>query len=157
MIQIFRFFVFIVIVSFFVLIFCFFDLEKCGVEEVVFVLVNVNKNIVLFGYISIDQILNKMDYKSILMINVIVGVEYDFWVKGLDFIKLVYYVVEVFFDVKGNFFGVYGIFDVKDVKVLKDKFSSVGYVFEKNGEIDWYQMDELSFGIWNNIVVIVMK
>lgn len=157
MMKIFKSIALVVLAGTFLLASCSTDANKRGAKDAASALVNANKNIVSFGHLSIDQILNKMEYKNIPMINAIVGVEYDSWSKGLDLTKPVYYAVEAPFDYNGNPSAAYGLFDVKDAAALKEKLSSAGYTLEKNGDIDWYQMDDLSLGIRNNLAVIVMK
>lgn len=120
-------------------------------------LINTNKNIVAFGHISVEQILNKLDYQHLPKVNAIVGSELKSWQNGLDLSKPMYFAMQAPFAKDGSPEITYALLDVKNKDSLVSKFSGMGYATEKTGDIDCFREGDVAVGIRNKLAIVLIK
>lgn len=126
-------------------------------SEAISALINENENIVAFGHVDVTGILDKTGYKSIPKVNVILGSVIDKWKSGIDVEKPIYYAFEAPFDNNGNPKVSYALLNVKNQDSLKSVISEMGYSLEKDGEITYYQENDVTFGMRNNLLIVLAK
>lgn len=120
-------------------------------------LINENKNIVAFGHISVQSLLDKLDYKGLPMAGAILSGELSSWEKAVDFSKPVYVAMQAPFAEDGSPELTYAILDVKDKDSLIDKFNSMGYAADKTGDIDCFNNGDVTIGVRNNLAIVLIK
>lgn len=120
-------------------------------------LIQENTNIVGFGHLSVQQLLDKLDYKNLPKVNAIVGGELRSWEGGIDLSKPIYFAVQAPFGHDGAPESSYVLMDVKNKDSLIAKFSEMGYASEKAGEIECFREGDVAVGVRNNLAIVVIK
>jgi hypothetical protein len=116
-----------------------------------------NPNIVAFGHVNANGILTKTGYKSIPKVNVLLESILSKWKGGIAIDKPVYFAVEAPFDSNGNPKTVYAMMDLNSQDSLKSVLAEMGYSMEKDGEISYFQENDLTFGMRNNLLVFISR
>lgn len=120
-------------------------------------MINENEKIVAFGHVSIQQLLDKMDYKNLPKVSALLGGELPAWQKGVDLSKPVFFAIEAPFTEERGPNAAYIFLDVKNKDSLMDKFSEMGYQMEKAGEIDCFRENDVAVGVRNELAIILIK
>lgn len=120
-------------------------------------LVEGNEKIVAFGHISAMNILNNADYKNIPKVNTILGSVLGNWKRGLEIDKPIYYALEAPFGHDGTPETVYAVINIKNKDSLSSIISEMGYSLDTDGDISYHQEDDVTFGIKNQLLIIVSK
>lgn len=120
-------------------------------------LINENKNVVAFGHISVQQMLDKLDYKHLPKAGAILKGELATWESGVDFTKPVYFALEAPFAEDGSPELTYIFMDVKDKDSLTDKFVGMGYEASEEGDITCFSEGDVGIGIRNSLAIILIK
>jgi hypothetical protein len=79
------------------------------------------------------------------------------WKRGLDIDKPIYYALEAPFAHNGTPETVYALINIKNQDSLASIISEMGYALEKEGDISYHQEDDVTFGIRNNLLIIISK
>lgn len=133
------------------------NVENRNAFEATSALVESNKNIVSFGYIGAKNILDKTGYQKIPKINVVLGNVVSKWGSGINLTEPIYYALEAPFDQQGNPKTAYAILNVKNQDSIKAVISEMGYALEKEKELTFYQENDVTFGMRNNLLYIIGK
>lgn len=120
-------------------------------------LINENKSIVAFGHISVQQLLDKLDYKHLPKAGALLSGELSSWESGVDFSKPVYFAVQAPFALDGSPELTYMLFDVKDKDSLVDKFNGMGYEATESGDIQCFTNGDVGIGIRNTLAIVLIK
>lgn len=120
-------------------------------------LVGNNENIVAFGHVALNTILTETGYKSIPKINVLLESIISKWKAGIAIDNPVYYAIEAPFDENGNPKTVYAMLDLNNQDSLKAVLSEMGYSMEKDGDISYFQENDLTFGMRNKLLIFVSR
>ncbi|HLP53535.1 MAG TPA: hypothetical protein VK151_00830 [Fluviicola sp.] len=120
-------------------------------------LINENKNIVAFGHISVQQLLDKLDYKHLPKAGALLSGELSSWESSVDFSKPVYFAVQAPFALDGSPELTYMLFDVKDRDSLIDKFNGMGYESTESGDIQCFNNGDVGIGIRNTLAILLIK
>jgi hypothetical protein len=126
-------------------------------EEATSALIEGNEKIVAFGHVDAMNILNDAGYKSIPKVNVILGSVLNNWKRGLEIDKPIYYALEAPFAQNGTPETVYALINIKNQDSLSSIISEMGYALDKEGDISYHQEDDVTFGIRNNLLIIISK
>jgi hypothetical protein len=145
------------ILGFSVLTACSGKADERDAESAASALVNTNGQIVAFGHISVEDILDKSEYDKIPKLKALIGTELQSLQQGLDLKKPVYYAVSAPFDAKGTPETAYGLVNVKDEAKLIDKFNQMGFTVEKTGELSYISEGDVTIGVRNKLAIIVSK
>lgn len=116
-----------------------------------------NQSIVAFGHVGVNGILNKTGYKSIPKVNVLLQSIVSKWSAGIAIDNPIYYAIEAPFDQNGNPKTVYAMLDLKNQDSLKSVLSEMGYSMEKEGDISYFQENDLTFGMRNKLLIFVSR
>lgn len=120
-------------------------------------LVQKNDKIVVFGHISIRQLLDKLDYKHLPKINVLIGGELPSYEQAVHLDHPVYMAMQAPFDDEGNPEAIYTIADVNNKDSLVDRLNASGYTMESSGDMDFHQENEITFGVRKNLLIVLWK
>jgi len=120
-------------------------------------LINENKNIVAFGHVSVQQLLDKLDYQHLPKVNALVGGELQSWKGGIDPSKPIYFAVQAPFGEDGSPELTYILMDVKNKDSLVGKFTGMGYAVEKSGDIECFREGDVAVGIRNSLAIVLIK
>lgn len=120
-------------------------------------LINENENIVAFGHISVQQLLDKTDYTKLPKAGALLQSELPAWQRSLDLSKPVYFAVEAPFSEDGSPAMTYALVNIKNKDSLMDKFSEMGYSMEKSGDIDCFRQGDLVVGLRGNLALLLVK
>lgn len=131
--------------------------DERDAKAAVSAMINENENIVAFGHVSVQQLLDKMDYKNLPKVNALLGGELPAWQKGIDLSKPVFFAIEAPFTEERGPNAAYILLDVRDKDSLMDKFSEMGYAMEKAGEIDCFRENDVAVGVRNELAIILIK
>lgn len=133
------------------------DLENRSVKDRVSAFLNNNNNIVSFGSMRPKDILDKAEYKTVPKFGALVSTVWDKYQNSLNLNSPVFYAVEGPFDTDGNPASSYFFIDVKNADSLQKQLKSQGFDFDKKDKIDYFQLNEVSFGIKQNMAVLIVK
>lgn len=120
-------------------------------------LINENENIVAFGHISVQQLLDKLDYKHLPKAGAILDGELASWESAVDFTQPVYFALEAPFSQDGEPEKTYMLMDVKDKDSLIDKFVGMGYEAVEDGDLTCFSEGDVGIGIRNSLAIILIK
>ncbi len=120
-------------------------------------LLNADKNIAAFGHITVLDILNKMNYQSNPKTDVLIGGIVDQWKAGIDLSKPFYVSASALFAADGSPETIQIILDVKDAKKMDDVLAEMGYSMEKEGEMKYFQDNDVTFGMIHKLLVVIIK
>lgn len=126
-------------------------------SEAISALIEGNKNIVSFGHADVYGIIDKTGYKTIPKVNVVLGSVIDKWKSGIDIEKPIYFAMEAPFDNNGNPRTSYALLNIKNQDSLKSVISEMGYSLEKDGDITYYQENDVTFGMRNDLLIVLAK
>lgn len=84
----------------------------------------------LSGKITLDNLLNDLEYQDIPKLNTLLKSEVSTLSKGFDIKQSIYFTIDSLFQANGTPSGVYLFLPVKQKDSLCDKFSSLGYLVE---------------------------
>ncbi len=131
---------------------------KTSAKDAMSALIAGNTQIVGFGHVSAMEILNKTDYKNIQQANLFIDGTLKNWKGAIDMDSPIYFGVEAPFDKDGNPAATYAFLHVKNKDSLLNVLNvDMGYSMEKNGEMDFFQDNDVSFGVKGEILGIVIK
>lgn len=131
--------------------------EKHNAHDSTSALIQQNTNIVAFGKASVMDILNKADYKHIPKLNVILGAQLQTWKKGFQIDAPVYFAAEAPFEADGTPAAIYFLMDVTNKDSLLSVISEMGYALEKSGEMSWFQENDVTFGVKDQLFILLSK
>lgn len=120
-------------------------------------LVASNKNISVFGHVSVYNVLKKANYKRIPKINVIIDAQVSSWKSAFELEGPTYFAVEGPISNDGNPKAVYAIMDIKGADSVVAKIHELGFSTEKAGDITYFQDGDVTCGVRNKIFVLVSK
>lgn len=120
-------------------------------------LIQTNTHIVAFGHISVEQLLQKLDYRQLPKVNALIGEELPGWQRGLQMEKPVYFAVEAPFGHDGAPAATYAFFDVKNKDSLVDKFVGMGYALEAHDGMESFREGDVSVGIREKLAIMLLK
>lgn len=120
-------------------------------------LINENKNIVAFGHISVQQLLDKLDYKKLPKVSAIIQGELDGWQPGANLSKPIYFAVEAPFAQDGSPQAAYALMDVKNKDSLIDKFADMGYTMESHDGFDCFREGDVAVGVRKTLAIMLIK
>lgn len=116
-----------------------------------------NKNVVLFGKIDAKKIIEKVGYKSIPKVSVLIGPEIKQFESALELSNGVCFAMEGPFDQMGNPAQLLAFVKVKNVDSLASKITSLGLPVQADGDIEYVQENDVTIGIKENLAIIISK
>lgn len=131
--------------------------KERNAQEATSALIQQNKNIVAFGHTSVMDILNKANYKKIPKVNVLLGAQIATWSKGFKLDNPIYYAVEAPIAPDGTPSAVFGLMDVTNKDSLVGVISEMGYTMESSGDLQYFQENDVTFGVRNNLFIVLSK
>jgi hypothetical protein len=147
----------IALVALFVIASCSNDAKKRNAADATSALVQQNKNIVAFGHVSFTELLNKMGYQSIPKANIMISAQMATWKKGFKLNHPLYFAAEAPLAKNGVPSTIYALMDITSSDSLENVFSEMGYSMEKEGEITYFQEDDITFGMRNHLFILISK
>ena len=133
------------------------DAKNRNAEDSLAAYIQENKNIVGFGHVNAMTILEKMEYQKIPQVNDILGEVLKQWDKGFDLKKPLYFAVEAPFDQDGNPAKLVVFINVKNAEEVKKAILDMQYALEKDGEIQYFQENDVTFGFRGNLFALIIK
>jgi hypothetical protein len=133
------------------------SLEERNASEAHSSLIQSDKTIVAFGHVTVLDILNKMDYTSNSKTQVLIGGIVDQWKAGIDLSKPFYVSAAAPIAQDGSPETMHVIMDVKDAKKMDDVLAEMGYALEKEGDLKYFQDNDVTFGMIHKLLVIIIK
>ena len=131
--------------------------DERNAQDATSALVQQNQNIIAFGKVKGMDILNKVDYKHIPKANVLLGAQIQMWSKGFKTDAPIYYALEAPLAEDGTPATVFAMMDVTNKDSLVSVISEMGYAMEKAGEIEYFQENDVTFGVRNNLFILLSK
>lgn len=141
----------------------FFLLIACGgknnrpIKESVSAFMHENSNVVAFGSIDYDAILNKAEYKKIPKFGKILESEFARLGNSLNTESPVYVVMEGPFDSNGNPMTTYAFVDVKNQDSLVERIGAAGMFVEEDGDMKFTSNEDVAIGTKGNLAVVVIQ
>ncbi len=120
-------------------------------------LIESNKQIVAFGHVSVLGMLNKANYKAIPKVSTILGGQITTWKKAFDLDSPIYFAVEAPLAEDGTPETVFALLSVTNKDSLLDVVNEMGYSMEKEGDLNYFQENEVTFGVRNNLFIVISK
>lgn len=126
-------------------------------EDALSALVNGNKNVSVFGHVSVYNILNKADYKHIPKANILIDAQFDSWKKAFNLEGPIYFALEGPFKNDATPETVYGFMDVKDEDSLISVIHGLNFDTEKSGDFTYFQDGDITCGVRNHLLIFISK
>ncbi len=133
------------------------DAKERNAKEATSAFIKQRTGVVGFGHISILGVLNKVNYQKIPKVNVLVGSQLKTWQKAFKLEGPMYFAVEGPFELDGTPKTLVALADVTSSENLKSVVSEMGYAMEKTGDIEYFQDNDVTFGVRNNLFVLISK
>ncbi len=128
--------------------------EERPVGEAVSAFIKGNENVVSFGSVEIQTILDKAEYKSIPKIGKLIEERLG---NVLNTKSPVYYVMEGPFDRNGNPATTYAFFDLSNRDSLVELLGSSGLYMEESGDMKYNLNSDVSIGARGNLAILITK
>ncbi len=116
-----------------------------------------NNQIVSFGSVDYNRILEKAEYKSIPKLNKILETELTRMGNSIDIKKPIYFALEGPFDSSGNPASLYAFFEVVNKDSLAERLSSSGLFIETEGDMKYSADGDLAIGAKGNLAILITK
>lgn len=133
------------------------DAKERNAKDATSALIHQRTGIVGFGHISILGVLNKMNYQKIPKVNVLVGAQLKTWQKAFKLEGPMYFAVEGPFELDGTPETLFAVADITSTEDLKSVTSEMGYAMEKTGDIEYFQENDVTFGVRNKLFILISK
>lgn len=140
-----------------VLVSCGGNKDSRPLNEYVSAFIKGNKTIVAFGKADLNTILNKSEYKSIPKIGVAIEKEMEAFNSSLKTETPVYFALEGPLLEDGTPTTTYAFFEVVNADSLERKLTQQGFDLDKAGDFKYLQSGDVSFGIRNNLAILITK
>ena len=129
--------------------------EKPLINKRVSAFLNNNKNVVLFGKVELNSLLNKSDLKKVPKIGLVLNSVLDEFKSTIILENPIYYASEGPFDTKGIPSSFYTFISIKnsDSLVLTKK----GYDFNEYEGFKYAEFGKFSLGVENDLAIVVFK
>jgi hypothetical protein len=141
-----------------------FFLFSCGkngsgleIEEYVGAYVSENDSILAFGKADIQTILEKADYKNIPKVGKLVETWIGDMKQGVDVSSSIFYAVQPTFFKNVSKATIYAFYKIENADSLRGKLTRDGYDIEQDGELNFYQSDDVSFGFDKDLGVLIVQ
>lgn len=131
--------------------------ESTNLEEYVSSFIKGNDNVIAFGSTNIGQILNKTDYKSVEMLDAIVGSEYTKIDNVIDLTSPTFFVAEGPLALDGSPAMVNMFFKVKNKDSLVVELESRSFDINTVGDITYTEDGDFVMGIQNDVAIVVIS
>ena len=141
----------------FLLISCNNDKKNRSTEECLSSFLNENPTIAVFGKAKVQDILNKIDYKSVPKFGPILNSVISEFNKTLNIESPIFYAIEGPFSQNGTPTSFYAFIEVKNADSLVLQLTQKGYDFDKEGKLNYTQFGNLSLGIENHLAILISK
>lgn len=128
--------------------------DERPVAEAVSAFIKGNENVVSFGSLDLQSILNKAEYKSIPKIGNLIQERLG---NVLNTKSPIYYVLEGPFDKNGNPASTYAFFDLTSKDSLVELLGSSGLYMEESGEMKYNLNGDISIGIRGKLAILVTR
>jgi hypothetical protein len=140
-----------------VLISCGGNKDGRPVQDYLSAFLNGNEKIVAFGKADLNTILNKSEYKKIPKFGLVISKELESYKKSLNTETPIFFALEGPFLEDGTPETSYAFFEVVNTDSLTQKLMQQGFDLEKSGDIQFFQSGDVSFGIRNNLAILISK
>lgn len=131
--------------------------ENPLINERVSAFIKSNQNVVLFGKVEINSLLNKSDIKKVSKIGLILNSVLDEFKSTVILEKPVYYAAEGPFDSKGIPSSFYTFINIKNSDSLVLDLTKKGYDFNDYEDFKYTEFGKFSLGIENDLAIVVFK
>lgn len=130
--------------------------DKAGrpVKEAVSAFIKEHDNIVSFGTVDIQSILDKAEYKSIPKVGALIEERLR---NVLNTKSPVYFAMEGPFDRNGNPAATFAFVDVANKDSLVELLGSSGLYMEESGDMKYNLNSDVSIGVRGNLAILVVK
>lgn len=133
------------------------DPKERTAEDALSALVNSNKNVSIFGHVSVYNILNKADYKHIPKISLLIDSQVEQFKKAFKLEAPIYFAACGPYKNDGSPETVYGFMDISSADSVINVVHSLNYSTEKAGDFTYFQEGDVACGVRNKLFVIVIK
>jgi hypothetical protein len=131
--------------------------EGLEIEEYVGAFVSENDSVLAFGKADIQTILEKADYKNIPKVGKLVETWIGDMEQGVDVSSSIFYAVQPTFFKNVSKATIYAFYKVENSDSLRGKLTRDGYDIEQDGEFNFYQSDDVSFGFDKDLGVLIVQ
>lgn len=113
------------------------------------------KDVVVFGKMDVQSILDKAAYKEIPKVSALMIPEVKQYAAALDLKQGFYFAVEGPFDRQGNPKRVVGFAKVKNLDSLENKVASLGQMIQEDGDMKYAQDNDVTIGMTEQVAIFV--
>ena len=131
--------------------------EKPLINERVSAFLNINKNVVLFGKVELNSLLNKSDIKKVPKIGLLLNSVLDEFKSTIILENPMYYASEGPFDTKGIPSSFYTFISIKNSDSLVLNLTKKGYDFNEYEGFKYAEFGKFSLGVENDLAIVVFK
>lgn len=131
--------------------------DKAPLIDSVSAFIQDNEQIVAFGSVDYNSILEKAEYKSIPKLSEILETELKRMGNSIDIKKPIYVALEGPFDSNGNPKAVYAFFDLVNADSLAERLSSSGLFIETDGKMKYSADGDLAIGAKGKLAILITK
>lgn len=133
------------------------DPKERTAEDALSALVNSNKNVSIFGHISVYNILNKADYKHIPKVSILIDSQMETFKKAFKLEAPIYFAACGPYKNDLSPETIYGFMDISSADSVINVVHSLNYSTEKTGDFTYFQEGDVACGVRNKLFVIVIK
>ena len=131
--------------------------EKPLINERVSAFLESNKNVVLFGKVEINSLLNKSDLKKVPKIGLVLNSVLDEFKSTIILENPMYYASEGPFDKKGIPSSFYTFISIKNSDSLVLDLTKKGYDFNEYEGFKYAEFGKFSLGVEHDLAIVVFK
>ena len=127
--------------------------KKKSTKEAFTSFISSEKNIVSFGQLNFNPLINEIDYSKIPKLNLLIAKEIARFSSGIDLNNPIYFANKGLFIKNGIPEEFYLFAKVKNKDSLTDKLNAIGIYMEKKEDYNFTQNKNYAIGITNELIV----